>query len=866
MKHIILYCTLIALMASIVPASANWNESGFPLEDHLVAQGTVNGSVYVGGGHGKSGAAGTYNAPYTELFEVPPGDVAFARLYTGGMFCSKTGATWLDMTLNGESLGNLTIEGLSDENPNVYMYDSGSGGWIYYDITDKVKNGTVNNVTLYGDAFYDADGKKLGYGTAYIYGIVMVVVYEDPEKPVTQYWIREGCDYLHDETTYSAEKKTTTVTFPDANSSTCENATLYTAQCYGKEEFNETLWVNGELAACNIAGERDGYRFDINRTEITPYLQESDNQITYNRGDGSMSIGCSVLVLGQIEIIPDLTVQEGLDVSLETGETTSDVVANHNYVVETAIKNKGTGISNETTATLHVNGALIETVNVPSIDPIDTATVTFNWTPASGGAHLLNVTIDPDNAVNESIEFNNLLSQDVYVHPVGLPDVFSKLAFLPTRDSNETTIQVTVTNDGTGDVSDLKVSLVIDGMTETNNTLSLPAKSIGTTEFVYGVVRDQSYNIEIKLDPDGVIEEGDEDNNNASDTLKAIEVRTIAKISFVNTSLMFDITKLVPDGASVHEVLESVANLTYSTPGSQTPNINGVNTSSIENKWFRLYINSLPYYYSDPTYHLHDGEVTVHTYENILGVVELGEHFMPRPVFTYPEPFLHGFKGEVRNTTIVYPAGFESDADAIKTRLTAYYGVANVKTTLAGDVSGDQTENDNLILIGTPDANKLIQDVSDSYYLVGMPVYFKDGLMHDSTTMEAYSAGGLLIACDNPYDNSLGQSSYREAKNSIFIAAGLDNDGAHAAAALLSTPGALDGCYEFWKFVSPVEVMKGDLNSDDDITTADAMIALQMATGSRTPDIARGDVNDDSRVTSLDALMIIQVAAGNINL
>ncbi len=405
----------------------------------------------------------------------------------------------------------------------------------------------------------------------------------------------------------------------------------------------------------------------------------------------------------------------------------------------------------------------------------------------------------------------------------------------------------------------------MDDVAVADSTLSLSAKSVNTTEFVYSAEYLSTHTAAIMLDPDNAIQESDDTNNNVSDTFKTIEVRTIATISFVNTSLMFDITKLVPEGASVHEVLESVANLTYSTPGSQTPNINGVNISSLENKWFRLYINSLPYYYSDPTYHLQDREVTVHTYENILGVVELGEHFMPRPVFTYPEPFLHGFTGEVRNTTIVYPADFESDANAIKTRLIDY-GVANVATTLAEDVSGDQTENDNLILIGTPDANELIQEVSDSYYLVGMPVYFKDGLMHDSTTTEAYSAGGLLIACDNPYDNSLGQSSYREAKSSIFIAAGPDNDSAHAAAALLSAPDAFDGCYEFWKFVSAVEVMKGDLNSDDDITTADAMIALQMAAGSRTPDIARGDVNDDGMVTSLDALMIMQAAAGNIGL
>ena len=693
----------------------------------------------------------------------------------------------------------------------------------------------------------------------------MVVVYEDPDKPVTQYWVREGCDYLHEESTYSAEVKNATVTFPGANSSTCENATLYTGYCYGKEEYNETLWVNGELAACNIAGERNGYRFDINRTEITEYLKESDNYVTYERGEGAMNIGCSVLVLGQVEIIPDLTVQEGFDVSLETGEEAIGVVANHDYVVEAEIKNKGTGTSNETTATLQVNGALIETTNVPAICPLDTATIVFDWTPGSDGTHLLNVTIDPDNSVNESIEFNNLQSQGVYVHPEDLPDVLPELTFLPTRDSNETTIHVTITNNGTGDISDLNIALLISGVNAANELMSLSAKTIGTTEFVYAAGYNQSCSIEIRLDPEDVIEESDKDNNDVSDTLNVIEVRTIAGVSFVNADSMFDITKLVPDGAAVIDVLESVADLTYSTPGSQTPNINGMNTSSIENKWFRLHINSLPYYYSDPTYHLHDGEVTVHTYENILGVVELGEYFMPRPVFAYPEPFLHGFEGEVWNTTVIYSAGFESDADAIKTGLIDC-GVANVTAMISGDVTDDQIENDNLILIGTPDTNDLLYEVSDSYYLIGLPVYFNDGLMHDATTGYVYSAGGLLAACDNPYDNSQGASSYREAKNSIVIAAGIDDESAHAAAAMLSTPGSFDECYEYWIFVSSTEMLNGDLNRDSEITTEDAMIALQMAAGSKTPDIARGDVNEDGMVTSLDAMMILQAANGNIEL
>ena len=58
---------------------------------------------------------------------------------------------------------------------------------------------------------------------------------------------------------------------------------------------------------------------------------------------------------------------------------------------------------------------------------------------------------------------------------------------------------------------------------------------------------------------------------------------------------------------------------------------------------------------------------------------------------------------------------------------------------------------------------------------------------------------------------------------------------------------------------------KGDLNHDDQITPADATIALEIAAGSRPYDWV-ADVSGDDRVTSLDVLMIIQAAMGAITL
>jgi hypothetical protein len=57
----------------------------------------------------------------------------------------------------------------------------------------------------------------------------------------------------------------------------------------------------------------------------------------------------------------------------------------------------------------------------------------------------------------------------------------------------------------------------------------------------------------------------------------------------------------------------------------------------------------------------------------------------------------------------------------------------------------------------------------------------------------------------------------------------------------------------------------GDLNGDGKITTADAVIALEIVAGIRLFDPA-ADVSGDGQVTSLDALMILQAAAGLIDI
>jgi hypothetical protein len=58
----------------------------------------------------------------------------------------------------------------------------------------------------------------------------------------------------------------------------------------------------------------------------------------------------------------------------------------------------------------------------------------------------------------------------------------------------------------------------------------------------------------------------------------------------------------------------------------------------------------------------------------------------------------------------------------------------------------------------------------------------------------------------------------------------------------------------------------GDVNGDGVVTTADAVIALEIAAGGSASLDAATDVDGDGMVTSLDALMILQAAAGGIEL
>ena len=126
-----------------------------------------------------------------------------------------------------------------------------------------------------------------------------------------------------------------------------------------------------------------------------------------------------------------------------------------------------------------------------------------------------------------------------------------------------------------------------------------------------------------------------------------------------------------------------------------------------------------------------------------------------------------------------------------------------------------------------------------------------DGVVKSSPVV----AGGMVYVTDYPgtvycFDADCGTPVWSGDTNGFNIAQPAVSDGTLFI-------GSDSGYLYAFRDPPPLE---GDLNHDWAVTTADALIALQMAVGAATATDA-ADVSDDGMVTSLDALMILQAVA-----
>gem|GEM_PF-2811388 len=288
LKFVIPIAVLVALAALSMPAMANYDYNGYAFPINTSNNGTINGEVYVGGGHGVEGESCQPNT-YIQNFTIPYGTVTFARLYVGVWSGTETYNGWLNTTFNGHNLGSLTLNGLSDTNPNVWCTGHGVY-WVYYDVTDNTTAGFNSAIARTGQIHSSFDGR--------IYGIVLVAAVENGDMTSVTYWINDGHWNLNEGHAHDRN----TAWFNGTVDTTNTSATLTTVQlCGGSvypttgEPYYNSMDFNGDLLAYDAAdgcGEDEwgnswcgeSSAFDIDEWDVSDYLTSPSNNATFDRG------------------------------------------------------------------------------------------------------------------------------------------------------------------------------------------------------------------------------------------------------------------------------------------------------------------------------------------------------------------------------------------------------------------------------------------------------------------------------------------------------------------------------------------------------------------------------------------------------
>jgi len=392
--NIFLSCVVIAVLVllSAPPTVADYNFDGVPLTDQLekVTSGTVEGGVYVDGGHGIG------PSPYTQEFNVPEGNVTWAKLYVGvwGGNEEKTGS--IAVTFNGEELGTRELKGKGDTNPDTYC--SGHGVyWITYDVTSNITSGLLDAVVTTSG---DIDGR--------VYGIVLVAVCKDeePDAETVKFWINEGNVNLHDKD-QSGEHGTNDEALADFSGTvdvdTFAAARLAVVYLTGTIGLNDYLYFNDEKLCdgdnCDDIANSKKY-FDFKTFDVIDYIEEDSNKIKFELGDEDyVHPVLAVLSLHtEEEGDSDLTVTNVAVPILYTGSTNT---------ISATIENIGDDPAYGFQAALYVDSEVVSTASISSLAMDRNKTVDFTWKPDREGKYVLWVYADHFDKKAELCETNN---------------------------------------------------------------------------------------------------------------------------------------------------------------------------------------------------------------------------------------------------------------------------------------------------------------------------------------------------------------------------------------------------------------------------------------------------------------------------
>jgi len=232
-----------------------------------------------------------------------------------------------------------------------------------------------------------------------------------------------------------------------------------------------------------------------------------------------------------------------------------------------------------------------------------------------------------------------------------------------------------------------------------------------------------------------------------------ITVRVVVTRNF-GQELMFDETLEVLPGTSAMSALMKVAEVETAYGGGFVNAINSVRSGfigsqSMKMDWF-IYINGIQSNTGALDYKLRNGDMQHWDFHDWSF-----HHFIPAIVGDFPEPFRHGYGGKTSSTIIAYADSLKEDAENLERRLVRL-GVSNVSIKRLGELSENEKESCNLLLLGSMDSEPL-SELNQVWNRLGFFAHFESGnlvvLNTKGEVVTKYDAGvGLIQATQNPWN------------------------------------------------------------------------------------------------------------------
>jgi len=266
-------------------------------------------------------------------------------------------------------------------------------------------------------------------------------------------------------------------------------------------------------------------------------------------------------------------------------------------------------------------------------------------------------------------------------------------------------------------------------------------------------------------------------------------------------STMFSNDITVENGDSAMDALDKVADATYNYGGGFVESINGVKSQYTggkdENKDWFYYINGVLGNVGALQYKLYPGDVEHWDFHSWSS-----DRIVTAIIGDYPEPFLHGLNGDIKETIVVYSDFFYDNAYMLQQSLERL-GISPVLKRF-DEISSTEKSDSNLILVDTFD-NELILEMNSNAQNLGWFVEYADGGLVTFTDAgeddHRFDHGGVIVASQNPWNPKGNWNS----ENVVWVISGVTKDDVYAAMELLiDSPGSIEDCV-------------GIVISDDDI-------------------------------------------------